>query len=153
MSRYDEVLRYLTELRSALRLDSWDIILQEQWEGEEHEDTVLASTDWVDGHSTITLWINWDEWEKSDPARKKNTLVHELVHSQHRDLNSVWDTAVLDNPGISTRESVVFDKLYHEHTERFVAWVADRLCEEIEILEWPPTIREVGRGVYLNEGP
>lgn len=139
----EEVLRYLTELRSWLRLDQWDIILHEP----ETDPDLWASVTTSDNHWTASLYMNWDRWATATPEQKCNTLLHELIHLAHRTVTDVW-SELASSPALSAREGEAADDRWHLQMERFVSWVTGQIQQRPDIPSWPGT-GEIGRGLYL----
>lgn len=139
---------YLAELRSALRMDNWDIVLREDPASDED---AHAETWQHDNHTVLNIALAKDFFELK-PDGIRNTLTHELVHAQHRDVTRLWEKA--SRGALSETQLEAWDDEFHIHMERFVAWIADRL--EGSMPEYDPARpapRKLPTGVYLHEVP
>jgi hypothetical protein len=142
------LLAYLDELRAAMRMDNWDIVLH----AEPCEDEDAHAETWQhENHTVLNIRLSADFFDL-EPAGIRNTLVHELTHAQHRDVTRLWEKA--SRGALSETQVTAWDEEFHVHMERFVAWIADRLEESMP--EWDPR-REVPKalpkGCFLHARP
>ena len=140
---------YLGEIRSLLRMDNWDIVLHE---GVLEDDATHAETWQHENHHVINIRISPDFF-MLEPAGVRNTVIHELIHAQHRDVSRIWDRA-RNCDGVPIGASVEWDEDFRIYMERFVAWVADRLEDQFPL--WDPTVpvpKEQPEGVWIHGRP
>jgi hypothetical protein len=133
----------------VLRLDHWNIILRQTTPD---VDEAHASIDWVDEHFTANLFLQAG-WQALTPRQKRNTLVHEMLHLYHREVDLLWHQCTQDNSAISAGDSLAWDADYKIQTERVIsnfARIAERLCPDWDSIDksWP-----VSPDVYVFEDP
>jgi Zn-dependent protease with chaperone function len=81
----DAVQLYLWKLRSALRLDHWDIYLSSK----AADDNCFASINPTEGRYVAEVRVRRDFWTELDDDQKRHVLTHELLHLTHRDVTEV----------------------------------------------------------------
>ena len=130
----ERVARYVGHVRDAMRMQAWDVNVHPNFP-EEHEEA-HAETWQENNHQTINIRFGRDLFNQ-DPEVIRNTVIHELVHAQHRDLSRQWDECVTRNLAVSAEQSMDWTGDFTMFLERFVSWVAQRLEGLEEIPEWP----------------
>lgn len=141
------LLHYIDLVRSHLRMSNWDVVLRDGYTDDEdaHAET------WQHPNHTVLNILIGKEFFDLEPAGVRNTVVHELVHAQHRDVTRIFETA---NEGTVPALAEKLDDEFHVHMERFVAWIADRIEDTIPL--WDPSAkvpRDLPRGCYLHDSP
>lgn len=134
------LLHYLGDVRSALRMDNWDIDLHTEFCRDED---AHAETWQVRNHTILNIRLEADFFDL-DPEKVRNTLVHELTHAAHRDVSILWDDCTLNNDDIPRSHSQSWDGDFHMHMERFVSWVTARIEPTVPL--WDP-FRAVSGGL------
>lgn len=138
------VLAYVTVIRDKMRMNNWDIVLMEEpCEKDAHASMCAFSNN----HHVGNLCLS-EKWHDLDNVTKANTLIHELVHLQHRDLNCHWQACVDNNSGISEDEVQDWGDDFDMFLERFVCWVANMLTPHMPA--YPVKSTRVGEGVSLQ---
>lgn len=124
------LLWYIADVRAALRMDNWDVILHP----EPCEEGNRAETWHQENHSVLNIQVAANLLD-STPDEIRNTIVHELVHAQHRDVWAAFSSLAESDyvPAVLGRTQ---DQLFTVHMERFVSWVADRI--EGSVPKWDP---------------
>lgn len=125
------LLGYIGVVRDALRMQGWDIVLFT--EPTELEDT-WAETWQSYNHQTTNIKIGRTLLQQK-PTRIRNTLVHELVHAQHRDVSILWEGCTVNNSEIPERDSRSWNSDFTMHMERLVSWVTQRIEDSVPLYD------------------
>lgn len=130
--RHDEaklrhLLGYISLVRDELRMQNWDIILHHTVEDD--EDT-HAHTWQENNHTTLNIGLGPTFFEES-PAIVRNTIVHELIHAQHRDVSRLWDECTKGNADVPISQSESWDGDFRVFMERFVSWITKRITPTV----------------------
>lgn len=139
------LLAYLAVVRGELRMDNWDIVLREEPCSDED---AHAETWQHENHTVLNVAISRTFFDL-EPAGVRNTIVHELTHAQHRDVERIWEKA--SRGALSETQLTAWDEEWRMHMERFVSWIADRI--EDSITPWDPAgpaPKKLPRGCYLH---
>lgn len=141
------LLAYIGEVRTSLRMQNWDVILHE----EVCEDEDAHAETWSsDNHAVLNIRLAADFFEMS-PQGVRNTIIHELTHSQHRDVTLWWEGCTTGNEDIAESASKSWDKDFRMYMERFVSWITDRIESTVPL--WDPTApipKTLGTGLWLR---
>lgn len=155
MSRNEDLqrrrlLHYMAEIRTLLRMDNWDIVLHK----EDAEDGDAHAETWQDeNHYVLNIRLSKDFWGL-EPAGVRNVVIHELTHSQHRDVTVLWDACTQNNDGIAVSEARAWDLDFRMFMERFVSWIADRLENQMPMWDpKKPVPSTLPVGCYLHTRP
>jgi hypothetical protein len=141
------LLAYIGLLLEELRMQNWDVILHTTiFDGEDAEDT-FAHTWQSENHCTTNIEFGPDFLEQS-PSIITNTLVHELIHVQHRDVTLVWEGCMLHNDDVPKSQAHAYDGDFRMHMERFVSWITHRIAPTVP--QYQPGHRYKARpGCYI----
>lgn len=139
------VLGYLGVVRESLRMQNWDIVLHRT---DLQEADTWASTWSSKNHSTINIEIARC-LPDSSPSLVRNTLVHEMIHSQHRDLSLLWEGCTLNNGDVPVNQARAWDSDYHMLMERFVAWITLQIEGNVPLFN-PQKRYRIAGGCYLK---
>lgn len=120
-------LGYIGVVREAMRMQNWDVILHP---GVCEEEDVHAHTWQDDNHVTINIEFG-DSFPTISPAQMKNTVVHELVHAQHRDVDRLWRECTQENDDVPVSQAGGWDSDMTVFMERFVSWITDRIVPSV----------------------
>lgn len=143
-----KVLAYLGELRSALRMDNWDVVLKAE---PCSDDEAHAETWQHENHTVLNVALSKD-FDQLSPEGVRNTLTHELVHAQHRDVTRLWEKA--SRGALSETAVTAWDEEFHVHMERFVAWIADRIDGTMPVFDPSKAApKKLAPGLYLHDTP
>lgn len=126
------LIHYMADIRSRLRMDNWDLVLHEEFIQDEDS---YAETWQNDNHHVLNIRI-CEEFFSLEPAGVRNTVIHELTHAQHRDINRLWDR-ISSNQDLSKSLYEAWNEEYRVNMERFVSWVTDRIENQMPM--WDPT--------------
>lgn len=119
-------LAYIGEVRDALRMQNWDIILHA--EKDEDEDT-NASTWQQYNYTVLNIRLGRTLFDLT-PVQIRNTIIHELIHAQHRDVSMLWEACTQENSDVPASRAKSWDADFHVYMERFVAWITDRISRD-----------------------
>lgn len=142
------LMAYVAEIRTALRMDNWDIVLHPEPCSEED---AHAETWQHENHTVLNITLSKGFFDL-EPKGIRNTVVHELTHAQHRDVSRIWEKA--SRGALSETQLEAWDDEWRMHMERFVSWITDRI--EDTMPAWDPTRpapRKLPTGCYLHENP
>lgn len=144
-----ELLRigmYLTTVRDRLRLNQWDITLMAKPAPKDCHAAVQPQTN----HHIAQMRLS-REWMEMSEEQKKNTLIHEMIHLGHYDMDLVWQGCVNENSGISKDDAHAWDTDFHMYLERFVSdvtrWLEDTLPD---FPTGKPLRSKVGEGIRME---
>lgn len=121
------MLGYFGLVRDALRMQQWDVVLHP--DPLEEEDT-WAETWQSHNHNTTNVRLCQRFFDQA-PDRIRNTVVHELIHAQHRDVSILWEACILNNSEIPERDSRSWNHDFQMFNERFVSWITQRIEESV----------------------
>ena len=126
-SLLEHMLGYIGVVRDALRMQQWDVIL--------HTDPLEDDDAWAEtwqshNHATTNIRLCARFFDQT-PDRIRNTIVHELIHVQHRDITILWEACTINNSGIPVNESQSWNHDFSMQMERFVSWITQRIEESI----------------------
>lgn len=141
------MLGYIGVVRDALRMSDWDVVLMP--DPLEDEDT-WAETWQSHNHQLTNVRLCRNFFDQT-PARIRNTIVHELIHAQHRDLTILWDACTVNNSEIPTRDSRSWNQDHSMHMERFVSWITNRIEGTVPIYD-PDATYPVLEGCSIYDG-
>lgn len=142
----DDILRFITLARSHLRLDQWDIILM--LEPPDDDDAIMDVTP-TENHYSTQIRVS-KEWPDLPDAVKKDTVVHELIHLLHRDLNDLINDMTYGDSSSSQDNTNACQGAYMRIVERMVSQLTRTIADGWE-QEWPaPSKTVVGKGIYIQ---
>lgn len=142
------LLWYIADVRSRLRMDNWDIVLHAQPCSDEDSH---AETWQHENHTVLNIALHKDFFDLQ-PVGIRNTIIHEIIHAQHRDVTRLWEKA--SKGALSVTAVEAWDDEFRMHMERFVAWIADRLEEQFPL--WDPKAKVpagLPKGCFLHSRP
>ncbi len=123
VSDIEDVLVFLTRARSYLRMDNWDFIIAND---AQMEDGIHAETSQTRNHTSALILLS-DDWDDLSTKIKRATLLHEMIHAQHRDVSEIWNDCINNNDDISQNEANAWTSDFGMHLERFVSWTTGML--------------------------
>lgn len=140
------LLGYIGVIRAEMRMQNWDILLHREPLTEED---VWATTWQQHNHTSLNVQVAEGLYDR-DPWIVRNTLVHELVHAQHRDISRLWEDCTQNNADIAQSEAKSWDGDFHVFMERFVSWITQRIEQAIPL--WDPEESYVAlEGCFIHE--
>lgn len=123
------ILGYIGVVRDALRMQNWDIVLHK--EIGDNEDN-FAHT-WQATQADMLNIVLGPRFFGRPPEAIRNTVIHELVHAQHRDVSILWSECTQNNSAIPEAEANAWDADMTNFMERFVSWVARGLAPTVPL--------------------
>ena len=142
------LLAYIGEVRAALRMQNWDVVLHEEVCGDEdaHAETWAS-----DNHAVLNIRLEKDFFDL-EPRGIRNTIVHELIHAQHRDVTLWWEGCTTGNEDIAVSASKSWDSDFRMYMERFVSWITDRIEGTVPMWEpMAPIPKTFEPGLWLRD--
>jgi hypothetical protein len=86
---------------------------------------------------------------KARPGTVRNTMVHELIHAQHRDISMLWEACTVNNSAVAIAESRAWDTDFRTFMERFVSWTTARIQKTVTPYD-PGRRYPIRTGCYLD---
>jgi hypothetical protein len=144
--QWSDILNYVTAAREFLRMQNWNVwVMMERLD--HMDDDCFATTGQSNNHDSLQIWINHDAWGDMDDTERADTIIHELLHAQHRDVSTLWDSCTQNNSAIPTDEALAWNADFRMFMERVVSnWTRSLLPFAPQ---WPGPKR-VGVGVRLR---
>lgn len=144
------ILCYLSEMRDFLRLNNWDIIFMDHESAESKTDdpdddkNVSGMHSPQRNHYTMHIWLAgwWFDDDELTDLHRTDTVLHELLHANNRDLSHHWNECVEKNGAISIAEKVDWTNEFDVHIERMISLWSRSLIPYAPV--WP------GRGKYTK---
>jgi hypothetical protein len=124
---------YIDKMRTFCRMQNWDVCIHPQKIAID-EDT-WAST-WHDrNHEVLNVRFS-EDFLRAAPREIQNSVLHELVHAQHRNVSELWDDCTTGNSALAVDETQVWDRDMATHMERFVSWITRTMCSTGKVPAW-----------------
>lgn len=139
----DRLLAYFGQVRDAMRLSQWDILLMQ--EQPDDEDVILDMTP-VDNHFTVQVRIS-RHWASQPVLVKQDTVVHELIHCMHRDVTDIWFQMTHGNTAVSVDVNGLVQNAWRMAIERMVSHLARLISPTVPAWPGDGVVRD---GVYVE---
>lgn len=139
------ILGYIGVVRDALRMQNWDVTLHRHVG--ENEDN-FAETFQATQADVLNIVLG-PEFFGRPPKSIRNTVIHELVHAQHRDVSIMWELCTQQNSDLPTSQAMSWDHDFTTHLERFVSWIARAVAPTVPVYD-PDGEYPLGMGLYLK---
>jgi len=140
------ILGYIGLVRDKLRMQNWDVYLHRTVC--DIEDT-YAHTWQERNHFATNIELSRSVFSLP-PVGVRNVVVHELVHSQHRDVNLIWEGCTQNNTDVPLSQAKSWDTDYWMHMERFVDWITRQIESSIPLYR-PDFKYAIREGCYISE--
>lgn len=131
-------------------MQNWDIVLHEDvcTDEDAHAETWQNENAFV-----LNVRISKDFFNRP-PEGVQNTVVHELTHAQHRDVNILWDSCTAGNTDVPASQAKSWDYDFKMFMERFVDWVANSISPTVPLWDpKKPVPTTLGTGLHLFDRP
>jgi hypothetical protein len=131
---WEELKRYIRLLADRLGLRDWEFILLHETTADNEEADAMMSVHPVDGQKRATLRL-CAEFRELPLSKVRSSVVHELLHCQHRDATDIIRLTLPRSFGGVAYE--VLWENFRQAIELMVDGIASAIAEHYPLIEWP----------------